>query len=171
MAAVGIIGILVLVLIYFVVRSQSLQKQVMQYRNELKRSSSDAKFAMSTLVLLSGELQRVYVDNLQAAQKHGLLSQDDFNKSQFILNHIEYVVLQCCEHRATIEEALTKALERSEYTMKDINQYIAKQPSEIRVPWCKNTLGGFITACQRLSAGKVIKKAEATAEEPEQAQS
>lgn len=154
MVAFGVIGFLVLVLAYFVVKNQSLQKELNQIKYALKAVDAQSKYSLGALVMMSGQMQRNYLSRLADLQKHALISQDDYAVASFILNQVEFVVMQCCEHKSTIEEAIHKALETSEFGIEQINQYIAKQPSDIRVPWCKNTIGGFLSACHNLTANK-----------------
>ena len=71
---------------------------------------------------------------------------------------MEFVVLQCCEHKSTVEEAVKKSLQASHFEFENIREFIAKQPAEIRLPWCKNKLGGYIVACQNISQGKIQAK-------------
>lgn len=150
-----VIGLMLLVLIYFVMRAQMLQKQLAQNKLTLKMSDNQTKFVLRTLVVVGGELQKTYVSRLNAANSHGLLSSADFEIANFILHNVENVIMQCCEHKTTVEEAITKALRISTYSMDDINQYIAKQPTEIKVSWSRNKIGGFITACHNISMGNM----------------
>ena len=105
--------------------------------------------------MLSGQLQKTYQARLEALQKHALIGGENADRATFVLSHVEFVIMRCCEHSDTIEEALGKALESSNYNMEQINEFIAAQPSEVRVPWCKNTIGGFIAACHNLTSEKL----------------
>lgn len=160
MVAFGVIGFLVMGLIYFVVRNQSLQKEVKQLRHTVKSVDSQSKFSLSALLMLSGQIQKTYQGRLESLQKHALISNDDYELAGYILSQVEFVIMQCCEHRATVEEAINKGLDRSNYNIEQINQFIAKQPSEIRVPWCKNSIGGFISACHNLTSERLKLKAK-----------
>lgn len=154
MVAFGVIAFLVLVLGYFVVRNQSLQKELSLAKHHLRSSDGQNKNSLNALVLLSGQLQGMYQVRLNALQKHALISQEDFQMANFIISNVEFVVMQCCEHRRTVEEALHKALEKAPYDIEQLNKFISRHPSEVRVPWCKNTVGGFIAACQNLTSDR-----------------
>lgn len=158
MVAFGVIGFLVLILIYFVVKAQGLQAELNQIKNALRSMDAQSKFSLNALVMLSGQMQRSYLAKLNNLQKHALINNEDFEIANFILNQVELVIMQCCEHKSTVEEAINKAVKNSTYTIEQINQFIAKQPSEIRVSWCKNTVGGFIAACHNLTSDKVSRK-------------
>lgn len=149
------IGLLVLMCIYFFMRAQMLQKDLFRYKQLLRASDNQNKFVLRTLVSVSGELQKTYVSRLSAANKHGLLSGADFEIASFILNNLSFVVMQCCEHKTTVEEAVGRALRFTSYSMDDVSQYIAKQPTEIKVSWSKNRIAGFITACHNISMGRM----------------
>ncbi len=157
MVSFGVIGFLVLCLIYFVVRNQSMQTELNKVRIQLKTIDKQSRFSLSALVMLSSQLQKTYKTRLDALQKHALISSEDYEIASFIISQVEFIIMQCCEKSATIEEALTKSLENSVYEMEQINQFIAKHPSEIRVPWCKNTIGGFISACHNLTSDRTKK--------------
>lgn len=156
--AFSIIGLLVLTLIYFLVRHQASQTEIRALRHQMKSLDSQSRFSLSALTTLASQLQRIYLTRLENLQKHALIGSEDFAIAKFIMNQVEFIVMQCCEKRATIEEALNKTLENSEFSIEQINKYIAKQPSEIRIPWCKNTVGGFISACYNLTSDKVKTK-------------
>ncbi len=165
--AFSIIGFLVLVLIYFVVRNQSIQAELNQLKHLVKSKDAQSRFSLSALLMLSGQLQNTYKKRLDSLQKHALISSEDYDTASFILGNVEFVIMQCCENRATVEEAINKALDRSTFTIEQINKYIAKQPSEIRVPWCKNSVGGFVSACHNLTSERTKTQSsnEAGAEE------
>ena len=165
--AFGIIGFLILLLIYLTVRNQSIQRELIQYKRTLKATDSQARYAMKTLIAVSAELQKAFVARLEANQKRGIISGQDYEIAGFILNHVDFVISQCVEHQRSVEEAVNKALERSELSMKDINQYIANQASEIRVPWCKNAVNAFVVACNNISVGTIKTKSGADSKTPE----
>lgn len=163
-ATFSIIGFLVLALIYFVVRNQSLQREINQYKHSLKATDSQVRYATTTLASVSGELQKTFLSRLEANHKRGIVTGDDYHVLSFILNHVDFVIMQCLEHKRTVEEAINKALDSSDLSITQVNQYIAQQPSEIRVPWCKNSVNSFITACNNLSVGKLTTQAAPPAE-------
>lgn len=158
MVEFGIIGFLVLGLIYFVVRQQTMQAELNKLRHSVKSLDKQSRFSLSALVMLSGQLQKTYQLRLDSLQKHALIGADDYKYASFIISQVESVIMQCCEKSATVEEALTKQLANTDMEMEQINQYVAKQPSEIRVPWCKNTIGGFIVACHNITSERVKAK-------------
>lgn len=160
MVTFGVIGFLVLILIYFVLRSQNLQKELSQSKHALKTSDSHSKFTVSSLTVIAKELQKSYLSRLAATKRHALVSDEDFELANCILTRFEYVLVQCCDNSATIEEAVTQSLNTSEHDLDQIKQFIAKQPQEIKLPWCKNTIAGYITACHNISnLGNPKKKA------------
>jgi Glu-tRNA(Gln) amidotransferase subunit E-like FAD-binding protein len=150
-----LIGFLVLMCIYFFMRAQMLQKDLFRYKQILRSSDNQTKFVLRTLVSVSGELQKTYVSRLNAANKHGLLSATDFEVASFILSNVEHVIMQCCEHKTTVEEAVIRALRISRYSMDDVSQFIARQPTEIKVSWSRNRIAGFIIACHNISMGRM----------------
>ncbi|MCC2617497.1 hypothetical protein LJ739_14685 [Aestuariibacter halophilus] len=165
--AFSIIGLLVLVMIFMFLRSQNLVREVTQLKHSLRYHEKQTRFCLTTLMNLSTQLQNTYLARLEGLQKHALVSADDYELCKFILNHVEFVVMQCCESGATVEEAIHKALQRSQYDMERINKFIARQPSEVRVPWCKNAISGFISACHNLTSESLRLKNRQTSAEAE----
>ena len=165
MVAIGVIGFTVLILIYFVLKTQSLQKEMNQYKHSLKTSDGQTRNTLNNLNFLSKELQRVYAGRLNSAKKHGLINDENFAMSSNIIENFSYVIMRCSEHNETVEEAVKKSLERSTIDIQEINHFIAAQPQEIKLPWCKNQLGGYVLACQHISRGQAPKKAQPQVEE------
>jgi hypothetical protein len=150
----GIIGCLVLALIFFVLRVQNIQSELNKAKFELKALQKHTKFSLSSIMLMSKQLTHSYRLKLEAMRRHGVLNGDDLTVVQFIVENVEYVVMQCCEKHATVEEALKESLESLSLEMTTIHQYIARQAVDVRVPWSKNTLDGYLAACNNLLMDK-----------------
>jgi hypothetical protein len=58
--------------------------------------------------------------------------------------------MNCCEKQATVEESISNALKDYDLDMTVVQQFVAHQSVEIRVAWSKNTLDGFLAACNNL---------------------
>jgi len=151
MVTFGVIGFLVLILIYFVLRSQNLQKELKQYQHQLKTTDNQSKFTLQSMGAISRELQKSYVAKLTVNKRSALISEEDFEVANAILTKFDYVVMQCCERNATIEEAVNRSLEGGSLDIEQLKQFIAKQQKEIKVPWCQNSIAGYITACHNIS--------------------
>lgn len=149
--AFSVIGILVLALIFLVLRSQNMQKELALTRNTVKSNSKKITYAFHNLVLMSKELQKVYATRVDSAHKKGLLSGAEHGILSLIMHNFSQIVMDCCEKGDTVEEALSKALKDGDITMEHVRELIKEKPSEIRVAWCKNTVDGFMAACQGLS--------------------
>ncbi|GAA0856144.1 hypothetical protein [Aliiglaciecola litoralis] len=129
-----------------------MQAELSKLKLRVKSLDSQHRFSLNALIIASGQLQNMYLMRLEYLQKHALISSEDHKFASFIVGQVENVIMQCCEKRFTVEEVITKALKKTEMEMPQISQYIAKQPSDIRIPWCKNTIGGFVTACHNLTS-------------------
>jgi hypothetical protein len=158
----GIIGLLVLALIFFVMRVQSVQLELNKIRFELKTLQKNTKFSLGSIMLMSKQLTNSYRFKLDAMRRHGILHGDDLTVVQFLVENVEFVVMQCCEKQATVEEAIKQALEGFSIDMAAVQQYIARQPVDVRVPWSKNTLDGYLAACNNL----LMAKGKVTESEP-----
>lgn len=156
-AVFSIIGFMVLLLIYFVVRQQSLRRELSQAKHVAKATEQQSQVIFNSLSVLSNELQKSLLERLNTTQKHGLISKDDHQIISFILGKFSFIIGYCSERDATVEEAVKKALESSEYDLQTISQFVARQPNEVKIPWTKNQLNGFIISCRHLCAGPQIK--------------
>lgn len=162
MVAFGVIGFLILVLIFVVTRNQGTQRELKQLQHAHKVLQSQNKYSLGIVMTMSTQLQYAFQTKLAALKNHGLINTQDYDIANFIMENFQFIIVQCCQHNETVEVAVRKALKGQELTIENISQFIARQPSEIRVPWCKNTVDGFVAACRNLVAdkAKVEKKPE-----------
>lgn len=155
MVAFGIIGFLILVIIFVVMRSQSTQRELKQIKRAHKLLQSQDKYSLGIVMAMSRQLQSEFQTKLASLNSHGLIKRQDYDIAHFILENFQFIIVQCCQHNETVEVAIRKALKGEVLTIEFVNQFIARQSSEVRVPWCKNTVDGFIAACRNLVADKV----------------
>ncbi|NMH59793.1 hypothetical protein [Alteromonas ponticola] len=147
----SIIGILVIGLIYFVLRVQTCQRELVLVRSTARMNAKKANVAFTNLVMLSTELQKVFTQRLEAANSKGLVVGDDFKAAKAVIKHFSDVVMDCCEKGSTVEEALTRRLNNSGVSMNEVKNFIKERPNDVRMSWSKNTPDGFITACNLFS--------------------
>ena len=154
MVAFGVIGFLILVLVFVVTRNQSMQREFKQVQHAHKVLQSQNKYSLGIVMTMSTQLQYAFQTKLVALKSHGLVSSQDYDIANFILENFQFIIVQCCQHNETVEVAVRKALKGQDLTIENISQFIARQPAEIRVPWCKNSVDGFVAACRNLVADK-----------------
>ncbi|WP_018984351.1 hypothetical protein [Salinimonas chungwhensis] len=164
MIAFTIVGILVLILIYFVIRSQTLQREASVSKHAAKTTSKRLKDAYSGLILVCTDLQKVYLERVESAYQKRLISAEDHTVMRFIMSHFSQIVIDCFEKRHSVEEALKNAVKSSEISEQDVRDVIKKQPSHLRMAWVKNTPEGFMEACAQLSV-QPLKAAQPAAED------
>ena len=155
MVAFGIIWFLILVIIFVVMRSQSTQRELKQIKRAHKLLQSQDKYSLGIVMAMSRQLQSEFQTKLASLNSHGLIKRQDYDIAHFILENFQFIIVQCCQHNETVEAAIRKALKGEVLTIEFVSQFIARQSSEVRVPWCKNTVDGFIAACRNLVADKV----------------
>lgn len=151
MFAYSIVGILVLLLIYFVVRGQGVQRELAVTRNGMRVNAKKAHLAATNLLLVSNELQRVYLGRVETAQRKGVISTGNYTVLSILMRNFSRIIMDCSEKGATVEEALTHALNTEDISLDDVKEYIKTCPSEVRMPWVKNTPSGFVSACNSLT--------------------
>jgi len=149
--AVSIILFMVIVLIYFVVKNQTMAKELREYRHLARNAENKSRFALTTVDSLAGQIQKILISQLESAQKRGLIKGEQYEKASAVYSSFEYVVMQCCEHSATVEEALSRALGSSNFSMDDIKKFISEMPSDVRAAWMKNNVGNFVVACNNIN--------------------
>lgn len=159
MVYAGIIAIMFIVMFYFVVRVQGLQRSVRLANRATRNHARRIRAAQQQVSFMAHELQRIFLSRLESVNKRGLISQEDYQIGAFILNRFEYILMNCTEHGSTIEEAVNRAVFNQAVTIEHINEFIKKQPNEIRVAWCQNTQDGFVAACRGISSGSLNSQA------------
>lgn len=156
----GVIALLILALIFMVMNGKSTQRELKQIKRAHKLLQSQNKYSLGIVMAMSSQLQYVFQTKLATLNSHGLIKRQDYDIAHFVLENFQFIIVQCCQHNETVEVAVRKALKGQALTMEFVSQFIARQPSEVRVPWCKNTVDGFIAACANLVSDKVKTQAE-----------
>ncbi|GGF75947.1 hypothetical protein [Alteromonas lipolytica] len=142
---------LILLLIFFGLKIQNLQKELVLSQNSLKTTTRRICDANSSMVILAQQIQSFLAERLDASHKRGLISVKNYEVLQPMFEKISAVAVYCMDKGMSVEEALNAALKDSEVTLEQIREIIKVQPSDLRVAWSKNTLDGFIIACKGLS--------------------
>ncbi|MCF2947260.1 hypothetical protein L0668_04015 [Paraglaciecola aquimarina] len=135
-------------------RNQSTQTELKQIQHAHKTLQSQNKYSLGIVMTMASVLQNTFQTKLAALKSHGLISHQDYDMAHFVLENFQFVIVQCCQHNETVEVGVRKALKGQNFTIEEISQFIARQPSEVRIPWCKNTVEGFVAACRNLVADK-----------------
>ena len=90
-AAVSIILFMVMLLIYFVVKNQTMSKQLREYRYLANKAQKDTKFTLTTMDSLAEQVQRILLSQLDSAHKRNLVKGDDYEKAKVIFYNIEHL--------------------------------------------------------------------------------
>lgn len=69
LAALSAIGFLVLLIIYFIVRIQSVEKELKKFKHQSKSANNQARNALMTLDGLALEMQKGLLGKLEAAKE------------------------------------------------------------------------------------------------------
>lgn len=165
MIAFGIIGVLALLLIYFVLRFQNAQRELALNRSNARVANKKANRAFRNIMALANEEQATLLIKLQSAHTSGLIKTGDFQRLEVLFSHFATIVMLCSEKDATVEEAINHAFRREETTLKDVREVIKNMPNDVRMSWSKNSCEGFVNACSaiiRNIMGKAEKKDEPT---------
>lgn len=164
-ASVSIILFTVLLLIYFVLKNQTLQRELREFKYQARTAQKTARFALSTIDSLAQQVQKILQSQLESAHKRGLVKGDDHARIKAIFDGFETVIMSCCEHGSTIEEGVSRSLSGSDYSLEDINKFIATMPSEVRLAWVKNNVGSYVVACTNINNVIMNPNSKRTSEE------
>lgn len=151
-AIVSIIMFTVLLAVFFAVKNQALQKELREYQYQARTAQKTVRFTLSTIDALAQQVQKILQSQLDGAYKRGLVAGEDYNKIKAIFNGFETVIMSCCEHGSTVEEAISRSLKGSEYDIQDINKFIAGMPAEVKLAWVKNQVNNYVVACTNITS-------------------
>lgn len=152
MLAFSFIAVQILLLIYFVMRMQTAQKDLVVSRSTLKNTSRRVDDALRGLHKIAKEMEHVYLSRLERANTKGLISSAKYPVLFGIFTCFSKVMVDCYENGLSVENALTKAIQSTEISMEEIREMIKEEPNDIRVAWVQNTPDSFMSACNQLSS-------------------
>ncbi|MDY6882284.1 MAG: hypothetical protein SWL02_00735 [Pseudomonadota bacterium] len=150
--AFGVIGLLILFLIYFVLRAQNLQKELALLRHSNKQTNSKVTYAYRNLVLVTDALEKNLTSRIESAYKSRLIDQVQYQALHPLMQNFSTIVMACCEQGMSLEESLNKALLNEDVSLEDIREVVKALPGNVRMVWSKNTADGFIAFCQMVTA-------------------
>jgi hypothetical protein len=150
--AFSVIGLLILLLIYFVLRAQNQQKELALLRHSNKQSNNKVNYAYRNLVLVNELLEKNLVLRIESAFKSRLIDQTQYNVLHMLMRNFSNIVMGCCEKGLSFEESLNKALSYEELTLEDVKEVVKDLPSNVRMAWSKNTSDGFIAFCHAVTS-------------------
>lgn len=147
MLAFSIIAVLVLILIFFVFKVQTLHKEISANRGVARQNAEKANSAYSVLSTTARTLQKIFTERVEQASKKGLISGKNYEVMMTITSSSARIIFDNCEKGFSIEEALTVALRETEISMEDVRTLMQEQPNDVRMSWVQNHADGFIKAC------------------------
>ena len=122
--AFGVIGLLILFLIYFVLRAQNLQKELALLRHSNKQTNNKVTYAYRNLVLVTDALEKNLTARIESAYKSRLIDQTQYNALHPLMRNFSTIVMACCEKGMSFEESLNKVLLNEEVTLEEIREVV-----------------------------------------------
>ncbi|GFD69024.1 hypothetical protein [Alteromonas sp. KUL106] len=95
--AFGVIGLLILFLIYLVLRTQNLQKELALLRHSNKQTSSKVTYAYRNLVLVTDALEKNFTSRIESDYKSRLIEQSQYQILHPLMRNFSTIVMACCE--------------------------------------------------------------------------
>lgn len=166
----SIIAILVIMLIFFVLRGQNMQRELALTRQTAKSNAKKVNYAYTSLVVVTNNLQQIFVSRVEKAHQRALISEDHYGVLSILASLYSRIVMDCCEKEATVEEALKKSLKKTPFTIEEVKDVVKLFPSEVRMAWSKNTPDGFTAAMNHISQYINGKQKKSTQDQPAEAQ-
>lgn len=148
--ALSVIGFLILILIYFFVRAQAIERELKQTMHQAKIAGSQAKQALMSVDVLALEIQKSLLEKLDAAQKRKLIDGDNYNCAKALFSKFERVVMLCSEFGMSVSEATKKSFTNSDPDFDKICEYVGSLPNEVKLPWSRNDINSFVNACSNI---------------------
>ncbi len=151
LVSLAVIGFMLLLVIYFFVRSQGIEKELKRYKHQSKAAGVQAKNALVTVDALAIELQKMLSERLESARRRQLIAGEQHDAVKALYAHIEKVVMHATEHNASVADSLEAAFKNKSPGLQEIKLFISKQPNEVKLPWSRNNLSSFITTCVNIA--------------------
>ena len=146
----AVVGFLVLVLIYFFVRSQAVERELKQTKHQAKVVGSQAKQALVSVDVLALEIQKSLLERLDAAKKRKLIDGDNYERAKALFLRFERVIMLCSEQGLSVSEALKKVFIKSDRSFDDVCEFISELPQDVKLAWSRNDVNSFVTACSNI---------------------
>lgn len=173
-AILAVIAFMVLLVIYFFVRSQSVEKELKVQKNQLKLSEGQAKSALVATATIVSELQKILLSRIDAAKRRNLIGGQQYEATKTLYEHMDRMVMLCCEKGSTVAEAADKVFASTSPNIEEIKAFISDRPSDVRMQWSRNTANSFISACVKIAdqiekpaAAKPAPEPSANTEQPQ----
>ena len=164
MLAFSIIAVLVLFMIFFVLKIQTLQKEISASRGIARQNADKANTAFNLLSTTSKTLQKTFSERVEQANKKGLISGKNYEVMMTITGAAGKIIFDTFEKGFSIEEAIKVVLRESEISMDDVKSLIQEQPNDVRVSWVQNRPDGFIKACDIMTLSLMAPRASGSQE-------
>lgn len=149
-AILAVIAFMVLLVIYFFVRSQSVEKELKVQKSQSKSSENQAKNALMSTASIVTELQKMLISRLEAAKRRNLVAGKQYDAAKTVYENMDKIVMQCCERGSTVSEACDKTFANTSPNIEEIKTFISEQPNDVRMQWTRNTVNSFISACVKI---------------------
>lgn len=159
------VAFMVLLVTFFVVKSQRIQKDLKVQRRHIKSLESQLKSSLSSTTSIVNELQQLLLSRLEDAKRRNLVGGERYETTKTLYQNMDRVVLQCCEKGFTVAEAAGKTFAKSSPDIEGIKVFISEQPDDVKLQWSRNTVNHFISALIKII--EAIDKPE-VAKEPQE---
>jgi|GEM_PF-405580 len=147
----AVIAFMVLLVVYFLVRSQSVEKELKVQKNQSKSSENQAKTALMATNTIVSELQKMLLIRLENAKRQNTLATKHYQVAKTLYENMDKVVVLCCEKGSTFTEAADKTFASTSPNITEIKAFLGDCPNDVRTHWTRNTVNSFISACARIA--------------------
>lgn len=157
-AILAVVAVMVLLVTFFVVKFQRIQKVLKVQRRYAKSLEGQVKGTLASTTTIVNELQKMLLTRLEDAKRRNLVSGEQYNTVKILYENMDGVVKQCCDKGFTVAEAAGKTFANTSPNIEEIKAFISEQPDEVKLQWSRNTVNHFISASIKIA--DVIDKPE-----------
>jgi hypothetical protein len=139
MMAFFIVSILVLSLIFSLVKYQALQRELFIAQSGVKTASRKLDEISSGSMSLALAVQSLLSHRVNIAQRKATMSQADIEVVKTLVQVLPETFKQLYDNNDNLEAALKSSLKEAKPGFQDIQNFMQKQSSDIKLMWMKNS--------------------------------
>lgn len=148
----AVVSVLVLLLVFFIIKLQSSQKEISLLRLQSKKSLRHSNQINASKDILALTWQHTLLSRLHSGLKRASVSEQDGKVLETLFAGFSDLLHLCINEGSTLEEALIKYLSNKEgLVLQDVKEVVKKYPQDIRLAWSKNNVEGLIVTFTKLS--------------------
>lgn len=148
---IAIIGIFVAVSIYFFFRAETLQREVLVAKREVKVTKKENKIWVDSMAVMTSRYEEFAKRRFSALRESSSANQKHLEIMAPLINNYSAIATECLKAKGQLVNAVGKvyqSLDTNAY--KNFTGFIATQEPKVQRFWSSNNLKGFIALVEEL---------------------